>query len=173
MKTIIQRNLPLDTKYSLIDKHYSSLIDGNGTICENCGRLIANIATVKSGNGKVYNIGFDCLETFLINNSLLDGKSVDDYKKFKKHLPTFIKRAKELKETIKLNKDRFDCLEFDFTDFNKWVVYGGKSTYLTFYYTHSCGYRYNSNIKLSNDVNLNDFLEVVKSINTNILINTI
>lgn len=167
-KNIIQRNLPLNIKYNLIDKKYISLIDGSGCTCDNCGKLIANIATVKSETGVTYNVGFDCLETFLINNSLLDGISITEYQHFKKCLPTFIKRAKELKESVGF----YTGLEFDFTNFNSWIEYGN-STYLTFYYTHECGKRCNSNLRLKNDVVLNDFLSVVKSINPHLNITTI
>ena len=75
MKAIIERNLPLDVKYILTDKKYIPLADGYGCTCDNCGKLIANIATVKNTNGNSFNIGFDCLETILINNSLLSQKS--------------------------------------------------------------------------------------------------
>src|SRR5574343_629339 len=68
-KRIIQRKLPLNVKYVCTDKKYIPLLDGYGMCCDNCGKLIANIAEVRSVNG-VYNIGFDCLETFLLNNNL-------------------------------------------------------------------------------------------------------
>ena len=49
MKNMIQRKLPLDVLYNLIDKRYISLIDGCGCTCDNCGKLIANIATISNG----------------------------------------------------------------------------------------------------------------------------
>jgi hypothetical protein len=76
-KRIIQRSLPLNVKYDLISVSYLSLEDGGGCSCENCGKLITNIATVKSD--KVYNIGLDCLETVLLNNELLNNESHIQY----------------------------------------------------------------------------------------------
>lgn len=69
MKKIIQRSLPTDVTYELIESFYSPLIDG-GTCCENCGRPISNIAKVKSKYGTFY-VGMDCAETLGgIGNSL-------------------------------------------------------------------------------------------------------
>jgi hypothetical protein len=102
-KKIIKRHLPLDVKYTCTDKKYISLIDGMGCTCDNCGRLISNIATVKSENG-VYNIGFDCLETFLLNNNLLDGFNINEYEQTKKYISQIIRISKKLKYSINANK---------------------------------------------------------------------
>jgi len=103
MKAIIERNLSLNVKYVLIDKKYIPLENGFGTCCDNCGKLIANIATVRNEPGNVYNIGFDCLETFLLNNNLLDGFDVNEYENVKKWISQIIRVAKKLKETISNN----------------------------------------------------------------------
>jgi hypothetical protein len=100
MKAIIQRKLPLTERYTLIDKKYIPLTESCGIGCDNCGQLIANIATVKTGD-KVYQIGFDCLETLLINNQLLSGKDIAEYEAFKRMLPKILRFAKMIKETIK------------------------------------------------------------------------
>lgn len=101
-KQIIARNLPLNVKYVCIDKKYIPLLDGHGCTCDNCGKLIANIATVKSENG-TYNIGFDCLETFLLNNDLLDGFDAAEYEKVKRWISQVIRIAKKIRETISNN----------------------------------------------------------------------
>jgi len=179
MKSIIKRNLPLNVNYNLIDKKYISLIDGNGCICDNCGKLIANIATVKNDNLETFNIGFDCLETLLLNNNLLNGKSITEYKNFKSFLPSYIKKSKELKETIintnLQNANKIVSIEFDANDFLK-TVYNyknySKNQYFTFYYIFENGKKYNSNFKMNNDINVNDFISTIKSItNLNVLIN--
>ena len=103
-KQIIKRKLPLDVKYTCIDKKYISLVDGYGCTCDNCGKLIANIATVKSLNG-TYSIGFDCLETFLLNNNLLEGFNVEQYESVKKWISQTIRISKTLKETITRNSN--------------------------------------------------------------------
>ncbi len=104
VKKIIQRNLPLNQKYSLLHTIHKSLIDGDCVGCENCGKLIANIATVKGENdNKTYLIGMDCLETFLINNKLLDGESVEEFNKAKRSLPKAISILKSIKEFLDAN----------------------------------------------------------------------
>ena len=179
MKSIIKRNLDLTVKYNLIDKKYISLIDGFGCTCDNCGKLIANIATVKNDNNNTFNIGFDCLETLLLNNNLLNGKSITEYQNFKSCLPSYIKKSKELKETIKntnlQNANKIVSIEVDANDFlktvNSYRNYS-KSQYFTFYYIFDNGKKYNSNFKMSNDINVNDFITTIKSItNLNVLIN--
>lgn len=63
-KVIIQRSLPLTQTYNLIETFYSSAMDGGGHLCENCGRLISNIAKVQGETDKnIYYIGMDCAET--------------------------------------------------------------------------------------------------------------
>lgn len=95
-KTIIQRALPLDIKYSIIGISYISIFDG-GCTCDNCSRLISNIATVKDANGKTYQIGTDCMETLLLNNSLLDNESYINYLHSDKPA---IQKAKQLRSKI-------------------------------------------------------------------------
>ncbi len=105
MKAIIQRALPLNEMYGLIDKKYIPLDESFfGTCCDNCFKLIANIATVRSESGKVFNIGFDCLETLLINNSLLSSGDIAEYENAKTQLPKIIRASKKLSETIRNNK---------------------------------------------------------------------
>ena len=104
MKTIMQRALPLNEKYILTDKKYIPLVESSGTCCDNCGQLIANIATVRSETGKTYSIGFDCLETLLINNSLLSTGDIAQYERVKAQLPKIIRAGKKLAETMKNNR---------------------------------------------------------------------
>lgn len=75
MKKVIQRALPLNVKYKINGVFYQSIEDGGGCPCDNCGKLITNIATIKNETGGVYSIGLDCLESILINNNLLDNES--------------------------------------------------------------------------------------------------
>lgn len=166
-KAIIQRNLDLSVSYTLIDKKYIPLLDGIGLCCDNCGKLIANIATVKSPNG-THNIGFDCLETVLINNKLLEGKGIVEYERYKAHLPLYIKRAKEIAETItehnntKVNK--ITALLFDVTQFQDWYQNDERMCYLTFYYQFDNAKPYNDNLKIRGTSDLKDFLKVVETI---------
>lgn len=104
MKNIIQRSLPLNIKYTIIDKVYIPLEHGCGTSCDNCGALIANIATVRSEDNKTFSIGFDCLETLLINNGLLSGNDIEQYEIVKKMIPKVLRFSKSIKETLADNK---------------------------------------------------------------------
>ena len=110
-KQITKKGLPLNVQYTCIDKKYIALFDGGGCICENCGRAIANIATVKSENG-VYNIGFDCLETFLLNNALLDGFDVAEYEATKKQISQILRLSKSIKKTISESSANITGLAF-------------------------------------------------------------
>jgi len=53
-------NLPLDTEYKIIG--HDCLVD-NYTSCENCSRVICNIATIEDTEGHKYSVGLDCAET--------------------------------------------------------------------------------------------------------------
>lgn len=96
MKNVIQRMLPLNVKYTTEGITYISVLDGGGC-CDNCGRTISNIAHVKSSEGKHYSIGTDCLETIIINNSLLDSESYMQY--MYSDLPA-LQKAKSLRSKI-------------------------------------------------------------------------
>ena len=113
MKAIIQRHLPLTVNYTVIDKKYIPLESGCGMCCDNCGKLIANIATIKSDEGNIYSIGFDCLETILINNSLLSTNDILDYERVKKMIPKIIRFSKTVKEQMTNSSANITGLLFD------------------------------------------------------------
>lgn len=98
-KKVIQRALPLDTKYNIVSMQYISIFDG-GCTCQNCGRLISNSATVKNERNEKYVIGLDCLETVLVNNKLLNEQSYVDYLYSDKPA---IEKAKQLRRKIMNN----------------------------------------------------------------------
>jgi len=154
MKQIIKRNLPLNVRYICIDKKYIPLIDVFGYCCDDCGRFIANIATVKSVNG-TYNIGFDCLEKLLLNNNLLDGFDIIEYENVKKWIAQIIRIAKKIKETI-TNNPNLNITGLAFT----------KEDYLTDYYPF---YWLKNNEVQSRD---NDYIKV-KNMNFNFMIDTL
>ena len=157
MKTIIKRKLNLNVKYVCIDKKYIPLFDGGGTCCDNCGKLIANIATVKSSEG-VYYIGFDCLETFLLNNSLLDGFDLEQYEATKKQIAVIIRLSKQVKEVISNNPQ----INITGLLFNKPSY---KSDFYPFYYlkNNELTSRDNSYLKGKN-LNFDFLIEIFKNI---------
>lgn len=123
MKNIIQRRLPLNVTYTVTDKKYIPILEGFGCTCSNCGKLIANIATIKNPEGESFDIGFDCLETFLINNNLLSGLDVTDYERVKKMIPKIINTSKKIKEVIELNKVNgvtITGMRFETDNFGDW-----------------------------------------------------
>lgn len=140
MKNIIERKLPLDRTYTLLDKQYVSLESGFGCICDNCGRLIANIATI-SDNTCTYSIGFDCLDTILTNNMILSKEDIADYVAYKVALSKIMKFITHLKQVLAGCKSvtglRFEPQNWE-------------SDYYTFYYLHnnSLQSRDNSNVKI-------------------------
>lgn len=96
MKNIIQRALDLSKQYELISVSYCSIEDGGGQSCENCGKLITNVATIKSD--KFYQIGLDCLDTILENNQRII--SDEDYLKYQYSDKPAIAKAKALRAKI-------------------------------------------------------------------------
>lgn len=124
VKRIIQRNLPLNVKYILTDKKYIPLEQSFGLCCDNCGKLITNIATVKNENGDVFDIGFDCLETILINNSLLSTNDILQYEAAKKMIPKILRFSKTIKETLDKNRGLITGIRFE----KQW------DDYFTFYW---------------------------------------
>ena len=57
---------------TLIEITRQSIFDANYVgCCDNCGKIIVNIATVKDENGKSYEIGLDCKKT-LIDKPVID-----------------------------------------------------------------------------------------------------
>lgn len=104
MKQIIERNIRLNVCYNLIETKYVSLIESYGCACDNCGKLIANIATIKSEmDGNIYNIGFDCLDTILLNNQILRGEDLENYKAGKKCMAKVMKIKTEIMDFLNRN----------------------------------------------------------------------
>lgn len=63
-KRIVRRNLPINDIYNLIDSYYTgAILDGGGTCCENCNKIITNVAVLQNKEGNKYNVGLDCAET--------------------------------------------------------------------------------------------------------------
>jgi len=161
MKAIIQRALPLDVKYFLIGKKYVPIEQSGGAyICDNCGKIIANIATVKDEAGKVSDIGFDCLESILINNSLLSTGDIAAYEKAKKMIPKILRFAKTVKENLDKHSS-ISGLRFEAQTF--------ASDYHTFYWLQSGNTtsRDNDYMKMK-DADIHFVIETLKNIFPNL-----
>ena len=101
-KQVNRYNLPLDHKYKVIGFDYcGSLLDGGGTSCQNCNRLIVNTATVETEEGKKYTIGCDCAETL----SLVDCNDFWKLKEQQAKHRKLVKWIKDIKQTLEAKKD--------------------------------------------------------------------
>ena len=165
MKRIVQRNLPLTVKYTLINKQYIPLSEGYGCCCDNCGKLISNQATVRNTNNETFVIGFDCFETLLINNSLLSNHDITEYEAVKKMIPKIIKFSKTIKAVIDINKGLITGLKFDP------LKYG--SDYIPFYWltNNQTISRNNDYVKLK-DMNFDFLIETLRNIFPNLMLIT-
>lgn len=56
-----QLNLSITQKYTLIESYYLSI--ENGCTCDNCGKIITNVAKVQGNDSKFYFVGLDCAST--------------------------------------------------------------------------------------------------------------
>lgn len=73
-KILIERNLKFNRKYTYLSITRGNILDGNGTCCDNCGKLIANIVEVQDREtGKVSYIGTDCADTLIQAKCLYKG----------------------------------------------------------------------------------------------------
>jgi hypothetical protein len=112
-----------------------------GCTCDNCGKLIANIANVKGeSSAKFHSIGFDCLETFLINNNILDQKGTEHYQQVVKKS---VAKVKKIRETIKdfLKANPFiDAVELELQSY--------LPNYITFNYFSGGRQRWNDGTKI-------------------------
>lgn len=157
MKAIIKRNLPLTVRYTVTDKKYIPLSEGYGCGCDNCGKLIANIATVRSEGGEVFNIGFDCLETLLVNNSLLSSLDIADYKRVKKMIPKVLRFSKQLKELIAMNNG------LDGFKFERPTGMFANSDWLTYWLLKGNAKPYNTGTKIK-DMDFDFLMTTLKAI---------
>ena len=74
MKATARYNLPINENYTIIDSFYTGGLE-NGCPCDNCGKLLANVATIKNSAGVTFNVGLDCAETLSNVNGLFEVKA--------------------------------------------------------------------------------------------------
>ncbi|PXV66839.1 hypothetical protein CLV62_104100 [Dysgonomonas alginatilytica] len=113
--------MSLEQTYTLMDKFYIPILESLGHCCQNCFKPLANIAIVKGEkDNKTYSIGFDCLETFLLNNALLEGKSIAEFEKAKKSLPKVKNLLHYYSEQIK-QLQRVSSMTFEIISSGRWI----------------------------------------------------
>jgi hypothetical protein len=106
MKKIIRYNLPLNHKYTLIDIEHGTLEDGNVGQCDNCSRVITNIAIVKNELNEVFRIGLDCAETlsYCDNN---DRWKIIETEAYIKRVSRYLRKMKEF-----IKEGKFSIVHF-------------------------------------------------------------
>ena len=100
MKKLIERKLPFSKKYSVLNISITGM-ETDWSCCDNCGRPIANKATVMDAEGHQSVIGLDCLKTLfeaqaIVKNSYL--RSQDEYQDAVR-VATFIGFAQDAQTT--------------------------------------------------------------------------
>ena len=103
---MIQRNLRLDQQYNLIESWYAG--SENPQCCENCNKIITNIAKVQgSKDGRYYHIGMDCAATLSgIKESLM----------LSQHGASFSQAKQARAKLLKLKKAGYTITLQTFTD---------------------------------------------------------
>jgi hypothetical protein len=90
----IQRKLDLTKQYSITGSTYISVIDGGGTCCDNCNKLIANMVYIVDNDHKNYIVGLDCAKTLTSLNQ-------NDLKKHETNIKSINRFHKKLNDLIK------------------------------------------------------------------------
>jgi hypothetical protein len=63
-KKVVRRNLPINDTYRIIESYYTGGMEsGDMECCENCNKLIANVAVVENSSKKSFHVGLDCAGT--------------------------------------------------------------------------------------------------------------
>lgn len=92
--------------YKLLNYNYIALVDSFGTCCDNCGRLISNIATIADDDNHQYTVGLDCAKTILSKESYSEAKAGISLRKkaFEK-----IKMLEKAQKPYVLNNSGWPC----------------------------------------------------------------
>lgn len=142
MKKIIQRNLPLNVSYKLNGVSYQSIEDGGGCACDNCGKLITNVAHL-TNESKNFFVGLDCLDTILENNKLLNDS---DYIEYLYSDKPAIAKAKSLRAKLIKYSKKYQNFKAEFKQFEN--CFGFRFSYNDgSLYDNQLGYDYTYNIK--------------------------
>lgn len=99
--------------YELINVCRQTMEDGTPLICEDCGRVIFNIATIKGlTDGKTYNVGLTCVKKLLNKTIYFD---FDNKMKYESELYFWNNAMNALKWVEKREKE--DKYTFEYKEF--------------------------------------------------------
>jgi len=76
MKAIIERQLPLSDTYKFLWINRQGIEGGNACACDNCGKVIVNMAGIQNQKGECFTVGLDCLK--MLTKALRNFTDYDD-----------------------------------------------------------------------------------------------
>jgi hypothetical protein len=97
-KKVVQRNLPIDSNYTIISSNYIPIIDSFGLCCDNCNKLIANLITIKDDAGQLFTVGLDCAKT-------LSSINANDLKTHEVEIKKISSAVKKISDLIKYGNE--------------------------------------------------------------------
>jgi hypothetical protein len=97
-KKVIQRNLSIDSNYTIISSNYIPLSDSFGICCDNCNKIIANLITIKDDAGQLFTVGLDCAKT-------LSSINVNDLKRHEVQIKKISSAVKKISALIKYGNE--------------------------------------------------------------------
>src|SRR5574343_1324680 len=115
MRTI-QGCLPVNKEYRIISEEYNPV--ECGTTCQNCGRIISNIATITDGKNN-YLVGLDCAES-LQGCGIGESWAAMESKKKVARMARFVKWFKKYCKTYAYWDSKKDCILFYDFEVSKW-----------------------------------------------------
>lgn len=118
-------NLPINENYKLIDSFYTGGLD-NATVCDNCGKPIANVAVIKNSKEELFNVGLDCAETLTNLEGLYSAKmDFEELKSIQSKIRKLQKEGKEISYEININGDLAVKTD-DYTVLTKDIIFANK-----------------------------------------------
>jgi len=88
-----QHALPHNTTYQLVRTFHTGGIE-NGVPCQNCGKLLSQVAVVANAAGESFQVGLDCAATLATVNPFEFDKAADAFNTGKKVRAAVLKGAK-------------------------------------------------------------------------------
>lgn len=89
-----QHALPHDTTYSLIRTYHTGGLE-NGVGCQNCGKVLTNVAEVENAGGQRYLVGLDCAATLATVNPFEFNAAAESFNLGKKVRAAILKYGKK------------------------------------------------------------------------------
>lgn len=106
-------NLPTQ-EYTLINVCIQTIESGTPLICDDCGRTIFNIATIKGkSDGKTYNVGLSCVEKLRNKTIYFDSGTLFEYESLQSEWKAALNSLKWLKKQAEKAPLNFRLYKYD------------------------------------------------------------